>query len=298
MKQCNICGEQFENGRTYSNHIRWKHKHTKQFCQYCKKEFSIISTHEPHCPLNPHNESKCKQCGAVLLKNNLDFCNSSCAAKYNNNIKSQTPKIGKCVLCGSMFEYRNRKKKLCVDCYIKQRNLKQLEYNKRLLNLIQNGTTQSDLKYIHTCKCVICGATFLHINDKTKTCGIVCYKKLLSINSKNNTNCGGETNYRKYTYKNIFMDSSWELDIAKWLDEHNIDWQRTRKIMFWWTDINGNKRRYYPDFYLPKYDLYLDPKNKYLLKKDDYKLNQVIKENHINLIYGHKDLILEKLSGL
>ena len=94
------------------------------------------------------------------------------------------------------------------------------------------------------------------------------------------------------------MDSSWELDIAVWMDAHNIEWIRSRKIMFWWTDVNGKKRRYYPDFYLPFYDLYLDPKNKYLLMKDDFKLKQVIADNHIKLIYGHKTEILDKLMGL
>lgn len=36
-------------------------------------------------------------------------------------------------------------------------------------------------------------------------------------------------------------------------------------IVYW--DDDGKQRRYVPDFYLPKYDLYLDPKNDYLIKK-------------------------------
>jgi len=46
------------------------------------------------------------------------------------------------------------------------------------------------------------------------------------------------------------MDSSWEVNIAKWLDINNIKWIRDRKINFIWTNINGIKRRYYSDFYL------------------------------------------------
>jgi hypothetical protein len=82
------------------------------------------------------------------------------------------------------------------------------------------------------------------------------------------------------------MDSSWEVNLAKWLDNNSIEWKRDRKINFIWTDICGKKRRYYPDFYLPKYNIYLDPKNKFKLKKDEYKLSRVILENNIKLIYG------------
>ena len=53
-----------------------------------------------------------------------------------------------------------------------------------------------------------------------------------------------------------------------------------------WTDKDGNKRRYYPDFYLPDYNVYLDPKNRYLIKVDEYKINRVIKENGIKLCWG------------
>jgi len=83
------------------------------------------------------------------------------------------------------------------------------------------------------------------------------------------------------------MDSKWEVEMAAWMDVSGIKWERSRKHhMFWWTDSDGNKRRYYPDFYLPAYNVYLDPKNKYLSKIDEYKLNQVIRENKIHLIWG------------
>ena len=84
------------------------------------------------------------------------------------------------------------------------------------------------------------------------------------------------------------MDSSWEVNIAKWLDSKNIQWKRDRKIIFYWTDLEGKKRRYYPDFYLPDQNLYLDPKNKYKLEKDLFKLQKVIEENNITLIFGNE----------
>ena len=120
----------------------------------------------------------------------------------------------------------------------------------------------------------------------------------MSTLAKANPNCGGETNYRKYSYKGITMDCSWEVKLAEFLDSKNVEWVRSRKLMFWWTDENGDKRRYYPDFYLPKYNIYLDPKNKFLIEKDRFKINQVIKENGIVLVWGLLDDVLEKLKGV
>jgi len=62
-------------------------------------------------------------------------------------------------------------------------------------------------------------------------------------------------------YKGIMLDSSWELELAKRLDELNVKWIRPKSIP--WTDAEGRVRRYFPDFYLPEHDLYLDPKNKH-----------------------------------
>ncbi len=71
-------------------------------------------------------------------------------------------------------------------------------------------------------------------------------------------------NYRRLRkhqvmYKDVLLDSSWELALAIRLDELNIKWIRPERIM--WIDKNNLKRSYYPDFYLNDYDMYLDPKN-------------------------------------
>ena len=49
-----------------------------------------------------------------------------------------------------------------------------------------------------------------------------------------------------------------------------VEWERP--IPLNWMDSEGVKHRYYPDFYLPEYNIYLDPKNSYLMKKDEEKI--------------------------
>jgi hypothetical protein len=151
--------------------------------------------------------------------------------------------------------------------------------------------------------CVICKTPFRRITKKlikpVQTCSDKCYRELLRKNSRNNPNCGGDTNYKKYKYNGIWMDSNWEVELAKWMDNQNITWERSRKLhRFIWTDKDGNKRRYYPDFYLPKYNVYLDPKNKYLIGVDDYKMNQVIKENKITLFWGLLENVKKEIDNL
>jgi hypothetical protein len=71
-------------------------------------------------------------------------------------------------------------------------------------------------------------------------------------------------------YKGIMLDSSWELALAKRLDELNIEWVRPQPIK--WIDEDGIKHNYFADFYLPNYDLYLDPKNPYAINAQKKKL--------------------------
>jgi hypothetical protein len=84
-------------------------------------------------------------------------------------------------------------------------------------------------------------------------------------------------------YKGIVLDSSWELELAKRLDHLNIEWHRPDPLP--WVDENGIKHNYFPDFYLPKQDKYLDPKNKHAIKVQQKKLKKLLTQyNNIVII--------------
>ena len=72
------------------------------------------------------------------------------------------------------------------------------------------------------------------------------------------------------TYKGVILDSSWELALAERLDKINVQWIRPTPIQ--WKDDKGTAHHYFPDFYLPDYNLYLDPKNPAALKVQKEKL--------------------------
>lgn len=58
----------------------------------------------------------------------------------------------------------------------------------------------------------------------------------------------------------VKLDSSWEERLAKRLDFLGVDWIRPEPLE--WVDKFGRTHNYFADFYLPNYNVYLDPKNK------------------------------------
>lgn len=75
-------------------------------------------------------------------------------------------------------------------------------------------------------------------------------------------------------YKGILLDSSWELELAKRLDELGIKWIRPNPIP--WVDDEGITHNYFPDFYLEDYDLFLDPKNPHAVQVQKKKLDCIL----------------------
>jgi Fe-S-cluster containining protein len=60
-----------------------------------------------------------------------------------------------------------------------------------------------------------------------------------------------------YDYNGTKLKGSWELLFAKWLDLVSIKW--TNNVTGFSYEWNGN-RTYFPDFYLPEYDVYIEIK--------------------------------------
>lgn len=59
-------------------------------------------------------------------------------------------------------------------------------------------------------------------------------------------------------YNGMKFDSSWEIVMAKRLDLLNIRWLRPPPLVY---VLKGVQHHYFPDFYLPERNVYLDPKN-------------------------------------
>ena len=118
-------------------------------------------------------------------------------------------------------------------------------------------------------------------------------KKHLSECAKKR-NLGGWYSSKKFLYNGITLQSRYEVDFAKNLDENNIKW--TRPEPFYYT-LNGSEHRYYPDFYIESLDVYVDPKNDFLINHvnphfgitDAEKIQLVEQQNNIKIVILNKN---------
>ena len=88
--------------------------------------------------------------------------------------------------------------------------------------------------------------------------------------------------------KKVCLQSTYELRCAEILDELEINWIRPTYIKY-----NGNKK-YFPDFYLVDYDIYLDPKNNFLAKRDQEKISCVCDQNNVQVLILTEDKLTKE----
>jgi len=116
------------------------------------------------------------------------------------------------------------------------------------------------------------------------------HSKVMSEIVKNNPasyrhgNKGGRT--KIYEYKGFKLRGTWELSVAMYLDSIDVKW--TNHVKSFPYLYEGKERQYYPDFYLPDHDMYLEVKG-YETERDKIKWSSVtnlkiIKKNEINKI--------------
>lgn len=102
-------------------------------------------------------------------------------------------------------------------------------------------------------------------------------------------------------YNGVKLKGNWEVIVAKWLDENEIKWEHeTKSFNYEWNGM----RKYYPDFYLPDFDLFIEVKG-YQTERDlqkwgsvknlvVFKLDEIkkIKNNNLKIVDIYKIKIL------
>ncbi len=89
----------------------------------------------------------------------------------------------------------------------------------------------------------------------------------------------------------VSMDSTWEVECARRLDELEIRWIRNPNIKLKYLTRSRRPRNYIPDFYLPDHDIYIEVKG-YWTDAARHKIKSVQEHNPIKL------LILESLEEI
>ena len=85
----------------------------------------------------------------------------------------------------------------------------------------------------------------------------------------------------------VVLQSSYELQCSEVLNSLNIKWIRPKSLSY-------DDRKYFADFYLIEYKIYLDPKNDYKAKQDTDKIQKVIEQNNVVIHVLTKKQITEE----
>ena len=204
---------------------------------------------------------KCISCNTDT--SNPKFCSHACSASHTNKTRKRTP--------------WSLEQRLAVKANRVNRTGKKGADNPKFI-------IQRDMI------CTVCSKPFTSVRGvRSKRFSCVCSDECF-ISGKRK--CARGT--KLIPYKGLKLDSKWELKLAQYLDECGIDWIQPTPIT--WIDIDNKPHRYYPDFYIPMYDLYLDPKNDFVITLQKEKLDIVSKQ--INLHYGHVDDLIKMVDRM
>lgn len=132
------------------------------------------------------------------------------------------------------------------------------------------------------------------LSSKTRT-GVkrkplsVEHKQKISLKMTENNNGYVKTKYfdvfSKYQNKIVKVQGSWELKYAEFLNKNNINWIRDRKInLRYKKSDNDYYHTYYPDFYLPDTEEFIEIKGYYWKSRDGRvddktKMKKIIEQN-------------------
>lgn len=269
------------------------------YCKFCNKECKnkiSLSAHEIRCKLNPNkidtSNSNFIQYHKRIKNNEIPnenevkyckFCNKEC--KNNNSLRQHETrcklnpnKIDLSYVKSNFIEYN---KKVKNGDIIKKYNNQYDKANKLGYKVIISNETRKKLS--------ISGKKLRHtIETRQKISNSMKMAVKKYPESYNGTFKRGYV--KPYDYNGIRLLGTWEVNVAKYLDKLNIEWIKPNKgIEYEW---NNSIHLYYPDFYLPKYDKYIEVKG-YKIDRDNYKWNVLS-----NLIIIEKDLYIKILKKL
>jgi len=203
----------------------------------------------------------CGHCHSPIpwIKRANKYCNHSCAASKTNKIRTLTPTA----------------------------------HTKPLKST--DGRMGARVCYVSFCQS--CGYIIPHKRVSFCDSCRSAHKRSICRELALSRNLGGARPSKRIAYKHTFLDSTYEVEVAQSLDAHNIIW--TRPSTFSYIDPFGKWRKYRPDFYLPDFQVYLDPKNDFLIHNenpalgfsDKEKISIVARTHNIRIFILDKDTL-------
>lgn len=243
-------------------------------CVVCRKEFSHKGIYSHYITLHTKEGNDRVRKNALLgaekgvEKTKLKTLQTKQTYDLNPNY---------CFVCSQPLSYEQKHYKYCSrSCAATHTNKTRNPFKHTKKHSYPQRTK------IKFCVCKICNSNFIWNSEisnletrNSKTfCSEKCYKTQFSLLAKNR-NFGGVRQSRKINYNGVNLGSSYEVSLAKIFYGLNISWIKPNRLPY--KTPTGKESTYEADLYLPEYNLYLDPKNDFLI-------------NSINPSLGYKDI--------
>jgi len=245
-------------------------------CIVCREEKSSKGIHSHFLSMHTDAETKKRLVGNKDRKQNTTTCKQKAVdrmAEYNKNPKS-------CLECNNILPYAIKHQTYCSGkCSSIHTNAKK-DYT-TIKTGPPKGTLPSNTfcvlphSRVEFCICEICNNTFtrnsVHMGSKRCCTDKVCIKQF-NYNVRTGKTGGyhpNSTRVNRSIYKGSQMDSGAELIFAQLCDFNNIEWIKNKDVFFEFNYPTGKMGKYYPDFYLPHIDRWIEIKGRKYVREFD-----------------------------
>jgi len=230
------------------------------------------------------NKYICKYCGKQKQRNKVILeIISKCIIKNNKYI---------CPICNKEYSkmgiathiWRKHTKEgaeFCNKCIAGYKNGTRVAWNKGLTKEIDKRILKQSKTYKQNHSLGKHKKSIAKNKELWKQKISIGIKKYISNNPDKYIGTYKRGYVKTYIYKNIKLQGTYELKFAIWCDKNNINFLRN-KIGFDYFYLNKT-HKYFPDFYLPELNEYVEVKG-YKTIKDYFKWTQFPKDKKINIV--------------
>lgn len=227
----------------------------------------------------------------------------ACQEKY-----SRAPNL--CALCQTPLTYKQRFNKFCSHSCAAITNNASRDYQiytQQSATIKQTLSSKPQYSSVRYLTCQFCNHSFWFSAARnecsTKFCSVECrrsQKSKLASEHFRRINAGGVRPSKRINYRGVMLGSTYEVQLAKLLDSLSIKWIKPKS--FTYTIPSGKTSTYTADLYLPEFNIYLDPKNDFLIHninpgnklKDIDKIAFAVEQNSITVaIIDRKNITIE-----
>lgn len=279
MYICKYCGREFENRFKLNGHVCWCKSNPNA---KGKSNFNSKSGKEKMRLLNENRDDLfCQYCGKQCKNLNSLKQHEIRCKKNTNAISVSGNKHGK----NNLYEYILKVKSGEITTWNKGLTKDTDERVKKYGETHHNKYINGEIK--NWCK----GLT-KETDERIKKYASKISETIASKIEDSDWHC---QNRKRIEYKDDVFDSDWEFEFVKFLDIHNIKWMR--KISPFIYIYENSEHRYFPDLYLPDYDLYVEIKG-YCTEKDKAKWDQFDKKLDIYFLRDLKELDIDYFKNI